>query len=65
VLRCLRQLDPFLGGHLRLGEGPALRQRDDKVAAGKHGGQPRQPEVLVAERALEHATFVAKHATAR
>ena len=44
---------PFLGGRPPLGEGAALGKGAGEVAAGEHGGQSRQAEALLEQRAVE------------
>ena len=59
----LGHLYPFCGERPALGEGAALGQGDDEVTAGEHRGQPRQPEALMAQRAVEtrHVLLEALH----
>jgi hypothetical protein len=63
VLGRLDYLNLFLGGHPRLSEAPALRQRDDEMTAGEHRGQPWETEVLLAQHAGEtcHVRLEALH----
>jgi hypothetical protein len=53
VIGSLGSLHRFCSRRLRLGESPALRQRDDEVTAGEYRGQPRQTKALLAQGALE------------
>ena len=63
VLGRLRDLDAFLRGGLSCSERPALGQRDTEVTAGEHRRQPRQPTVLLAQRAGErrHVLLEGRH----